>query len=69
MRKLESCMYIYLDKFLDIHRYEYPQHGNMYGTDGIKAVLEVSYLMICIKLQSSGLLNSADAINYLLGRE
>lgn len=53
-KNLESCMYIYLDEFLDIHRREHPQMGNTYGTSGIMALLEVSYMMTrdCLWLKS-----------------
>jgi hypothetical protein len=42
-KKLEMCMFVYLDEFLDHHRTLYPQDATIFGTDGIKRLLEASY--------------------------
>jgi len=65
-KKLEMCMFVYLDEFLDHHRKLYPQDATIFGTDGIKRLLEASYEMIRDKLRNVGLLSENAAGKYML---
>ncbi|KAI1286528.1 hypothetical protein EDD11_000356, partial [Mortierella claussenii] len=66
-KDLELCMFVYLNAFLDMHRREYPQEGNTYGTKGIKALLEASYQGIRERLLANGLLTAKAVGEYLMG--
>lgn len=63
---LEHCMYIYLDAFVDRYRRLYPQKDNMYGTRGIKALLEASYQGIRDGLERDGLLTTEASAEYMM---
>lgn len=67
-KNLELCMYVYLDAFLDVHRRNYPQKDNTYGTKGIKALLEESYRGIHDGLEKHGLLTKEAAGRYMMAR-
>jgi hypothetical protein len=58
-------MFVYLDEFLDHHRKQHPQDATMYGTRGIKALLEASYQAIRESIQSQGLLTDRAAGEYM----
>ena len=67
-KNLELCMFIYLDEFLDYHRNLFPQDATIFGTNGIKKLLEASYELIREKIRNAGLLTSKDAGEYMLRR-
>ena len=66
---LELCMFVYLDAFLDNHRKLYPQDAIIYGTQGIRTLLEASYQMIRERIRIAGLLTEKDAGEYMIGRK
>jgi len=65
-KKLEMCMFVYLDEFLDNHRTLYPQDATTFGTDGIKRLLEASYQMIRDQIRDAGLLTEKAAGTYMM---
>jgi hypothetical protein len=65
-KNLELCMFIYLDEFLDYHRNLFPQDATIFGTNGIKKLLEASYQLIREKIRNAGLLTNKDAGEYML---
>ena len=67
-KELELCMFVHLDAFLDYHRKTYPQDATIYGTQGIKILLEASYQDIRKEIQKIGVLTEKDAGEYMLGR-
>jgi hypothetical protein len=68
-KNLEMCMFVYLDEFLDHHRNLYPQDATTFGTDGIKRLLEASYLMIRKNIRDVGLLTEKAAGKYMMRRK
>ena len=68
-KELELCMFVYLDAFLDTHREKFPQDATLYGTKGIRALLEASYQMIREKLRVAGLLTEKAAGEYMINRK
>lgn len=66
-KKLELCMYIYLDAFLDIYHSKCSQNGTAFDTRGIRAVLEVSYQGIRDDIKRNGLLTEKAAGKYMMG--
>jgi hypothetical protein len=68
-KNLESCMYVYLAAFLDIHQREHPHNETTYERAGIRALLEVSFEMIRFRLSAHGLMNTKDAGHYMLNRK
>lgn len=67
-KNLELCMFVYLDEFLDYHRNLFPQDATIFGTNGIKKLLEASYQLIREKIRNAGLLTNKDAGEYMLRR-
>lgn len=65
-KEVELCMFVYLDAFLDTHRKNFPQDATLYGTHGIKVLLEASYEMIREKIQAAGLLTEKAAGDYMI---
>jgi hypothetical protein len=59
-------MFVYLDEFLDHHRTLYPQDATIFGTDGIKRLLEASYGMIRENIRNVGLLTENAAGKYMM---
>jgi hypothetical protein len=55
-----------LDAFLDIHRKKFPQKGNTYGTNGIRALLEASYEGIRDDMLRNGLLTTEESSRYMM---
>ena len=64
-KRLEMCMFVYLDEFLDYHRKLFPQDATTFGTDGIKKLLEASYQAIREKIREDGLLTEKAAGEYM----
>jgi hypothetical protein len=64
-KKLEMCMFVYLDEFLDRHRELYPQEATTFGTDGIKRLLEASYQKIREDIRNLGLLTESAAGKFM----
>ncbi|KAF9302324.1 hypothetical protein BGZ91_009358, partial [Linnemannia elongata] len=60
-KNLEICMFVYLDEFLDYHRNLFPQDATIFGTEGIKNLLEASYQAIREKIDAEGLLTEKAA--------
>ena len=66
---LELCMFVYLDEFLDYHRNLFPQDATIFGTNGIKTLLEASYQLLRDKIRADGLLTEKDAGEYMLRKK
>lgn len=66
---LESCMFIYLDAFIDIHIANFPGQVRRWTTRTLYRLLENAYEDIHNDLASRGLLTNEAAGEYILGSD
>ena len=67
--RLETCMYVYLDAFVDIHRANSPDFGETWCPHIIYSMLEKVYKGIRRELSEKGLLTNKAAGEYLMRTE
>lgn len=67
--RLETCMYVYLDAFVDIHRANSPDFGETWCPHIIYSMLEKVYKGIRRELSEKGLLTNEAAGEYLMRTE
>lgn len=65
-KKLELCMFVYLDAFIDIHRKKHPDNASWYDRRGITALLEASYEKIREDILACDMLTSKAAGKYMM---
>ena len=66
---LESCMYVYLDAFIDIHIANFPRQVRRWTSRTLYTLLENAYEDIRDDLASKGLLTNEAAGDYVLGSD
>jgi hypothetical protein len=66
--RLEYCMFVYLDAFLDTHRAKYPDLVDRWDPYAMYEMLEQVYNGIRLELLSHGLLTNKAAGEYVMKR-